>query len=402
MRGLAIEFADSAKHSFLVTLLSLSLYYLVTAAYNASFSFAEDLAIFWLGGIPRSLSEVLALQVRRETSCKVLNINTQIDSFSTFDTIFTSSIILVSFILAILWRGTDKVAGTSKDEKPEAACSDDLETGKGVDGDKERLNELESQCQSQLTRIMGLELQLAKAHHDLGEQRIQTAQLAKAHHDLGEQRIQTVQLQKRVEGQRNQIHLLENSLTKAKKNSAQTEATFTTTITQLQNQLKTVNSSCDDLLQEIFDLRVANDQLESRASSLATVKDVSMASSFAVPFVLVLVDGDAYRWSLCHFKSEIASPGAHAAEALKREVQQYILGTQNHIPLQCRIVTRVFYNASGTAPIAERSGPAAKRKLSEFARAFTESGPLFDYLDCGRGKERADSKIQGMSQSLNS
>lgn len=386
MKSLTIEFADSVKQSFVVSTLSLSLYLFIMAVCNASFIPAADLGIVWPTDMPISFSELMTIPIRRKSFHKVPNTAFQLVSFSTIDVILASGTVLVGFILASLWKNKAKFLGTLKDRKPKIAHFDKLEIFNGVRRDKERLVELESQCQSKLSRIRELEHQLATARNDINSQQARIDRL-----------------QQQVEGQRNHIRTSENSLAKAKKSSTKTEADLTTRILQLQSQLNTANSSRDDLVQEIVDLRIVNSQLETTASTSANIQDSSTrvsAPHFATPFVLVLIDGDAYKWSLGHFKPEIASPGAHAAEAIKREVQQYILNQKDNIPPQCRIVTRVFYNANGTGPIEDRTGPAAKRKLSEFARAFTESGPLFDYFDCGRGKERADSKMQGISRRL--
>ena len=115
------------------------------------------------------------------------------------------------------------------------------------------------------------------------------------------------------------------------------------------------------------------------------------------PFVVVLVDGDAYHWSNETFSKARESgsnvtAGSLAAQQLRRQVQAYILGNPR-IPPSCEIIARVFCNAAG------RPGPLGHRGrgglLREFMVDFTRDIPLFDFFDSGSGKEQADTKIRG-------
>lgn len=370
MYNLAVEFADSTLHSFLVSLSLTSLYLFTMALYNASLDHT-------LADIPRSLADWTKLDLRRESSRTMPNVASQFIGFSALDIVVVSASTLVGLVLAAIWQSLPAFFRPREDAN---ATHNYSEVVQNIRNDKERLKQLEVQCQTQLNQLDKLT-------------RVEP-QLAKAHACLNDQKALIARIQKLNEGQRNHIRGLELNLASTKQKFGQMEANFTTTILQLQSQsiqlqtqLKSVNSKQDDCVKNIIDLQTANGQLKSMASSSLT-NHLKTATSPAAPFVLVLVDGDAYRWSLEHFDPSIASPGAHAAESIRRKVEQYI-------PSQCQVVTRVFYNGQGTAPLEERTGRAAKGRLSEFARAFNESGPLFDYLDCGRGKERADSKIQG-------
>lgn len=373
MHNLAVEFADSTVHSFLVSLFLISLYLLVRSLYNDSFdhTFAE---------LPLSLGDSTKLELRRNGSPKMSNGTWQAFSSSMLDVLTIPVAIVVGLVLAALWQNLPAFFGTRQEGDRSNSYNGIVQN---IRNDKERLRQLEVQCQTQLNQLDKLTT-------------LET-QLAKAHACLNDQKALITRIQRNNEGQRNHIHGLELNLANTKQKFSQMEANFTTTILQLQsqliqrqNQLKSANSKREEMAKDMIGLQTANDQLKSLASS-SLVNHSETAISSAAPFVLVLVDGDAYSWSLEHFEPTIASPGAHAVESIRKKVGQYI-------PPQCQVVTRVFYNSQGTAPLEERTGRAAKGRLSEFARAFNESGPLFDYLDCGRGKERADSKIQGTLQ----
>ncbi|KIW80972.1 hypothetical protein Z517_03995 [Fonsecaea pedrosoi CBS 271.37] len=127
----------------------------------------------------------------------------------------------------------------------------------------------------------------------------------------------------------------------------------------------------------------------------------------AQPFVVVLVDGDAYSWArdICNQGTgqggtsttacaDATGPGAIAATRIRNEVIKYILNQNGTIPITSKVVTRVFINFGGGVrqprPRKSHTGVA----VADFAVQFTEKIPLFDFFDAGRGKERADDKIR--------
>ncbi|KAK5044738.1 hypothetical protein LTR84_010512 [Exophiala bonariae] len=117
------------------------------------------------------------------------------------------------------------------------------------------------------------------------------------------------------------------------------------------------------------------------------------------PFVVVLVDGDAYAWSSDLFVNgghSEKTPGGMAAMQIKFEVTKYIRDQKGTIPYTSAIVTRVFQNfqtISRTAQAPSRHGNG-RRDWHIFSIQFTEKFPLFDFFDAGRGKERVDDKIR--------
>ncbi|EXJ93885.1 hypothetical protein A1O1_02278 [Capronia coronata CBS 617.96] len=125
----------------------------------------------------------------------------------------------------------------------------------------------------------------------------------------------------------------------------------------------------------------------------------------AQPFVVVLVDGDAYKWNPDLFLrsmhvanstgAERTEPGGLAATRIRNEVIKYILKHTETIPITSKVITRVFCNYGYEGQFLGRQRAATTQvALRDFAVQFTEKMPLFDYFDAGRGKERADDKIR--------
>ncbi|KAL8703815.1 MAG: hypothetical protein Q9201_003010 [Fulgogasparrea decipioides] len=111
------------------------------------------------------------------------------------------------------------------------------------------------------------------------------------------------------------------------------------------------------------------------------------------PFVLVLIDGDGMIFEDKYIlKGEIG--GKEAAARLWHEINDYVHEKLPDIPSDCRIVTRIYANMKGLAEVCYKAGIAERAGLLEdFYRGFTGSKILFDFVDVGPGKDRADEKI---------
>ena len=70
------------------------------------------------------------------------------------------------------------------------------------------------------------------------------------------------------------------------------------------------------------------------------------------------------------------------------------IAAHKEIPLHSKIVARVFFNASSQRGKLGKDGLRSTPALYTFMIQFSETHPLFDFLDCGSGRERADSKIK--------
>ncbi|KAG9190991.1 hypothetical protein G6011_09079 [Alternaria panax] len=111
------------------------------------------------------------------------------------------------------------------------------------------------------------------------------------------------------------------------------------------------------------------------------------------PFVMVLIDGDGMIFSdkyLC----EGEQGGRCAAFDLSAAVQEYVDNDCNDIPYGVRIVCRIYANVRGLGDVLVRRGAYQDSfEFEEFVRGFTRGKILFDFIDVGAGKDRADEKI---------
>ncbi|KAL8874829.1 MAG: hypothetical protein Q9198_006729 [Flavoplaca austrocitrina] len=111
------------------------------------------------------------------------------------------------------------------------------------------------------------------------------------------------------------------------------------------------------------------------------------------PFVLVLIDGDGmiFEDDLLR-KGELG--GKEAAAGLWNGIKDHVHNRLPDIPSDCRIMARIYANMKGLSEVCWRAGLVEKASLvEEFYRGFTGSKILFDFVDVGPGKDRADEKI---------
>ncbi|MCJ1372024.1 hypothetical protein MMC20_003245 [Loxospora ochrophaea] len=110
-------------------------------------------------------------------------------------------------------------------------------------------------------------------------------------------------------------------------------------------------------------------------------------------FVLVLIDGDGMIFDdrFIH-RGEVG--GKEAAGILWGTVRDYVDKNVPDLSSDYKIVTRVYANLKGLGEVCNRSGILEKPSIIEdFARGFTSSKQLFDFVDVGYGKDRADDKL---------
>ncbi len=63
-----------------------------------------------------------------------------------------------------------------------------------------------------------------------------------------------------------------------------------------------------------------------------------------------------------------------------------------------KIIARIYANVKGLGDVLQKSGIIDRATLFEdFARGFNGSKLLFDFIDVGNGKDKADDKITGQS-----
>ncbi|KAF1834674.1 hypothetical protein BDW02DRAFT_323474 [Decorospora gaudefroyi] len=111
------------------------------------------------------------------------------------------------------------------------------------------------------------------------------------------------------------------------------------------------------------------------------------------PFVVVLIDGDGMIF-LDEFLRQGEHGGRQAASQLHAAVQEYIDNDALNVPHGARIVCRIYANVRGLGDVLVRSGAIQEiGQFEDFVRGFTRGKTLFDFIDVGAGKDRADEKI---------
>lgn len=116
------------------------------------------------------------------------------------------------------------------------------------------------------------------------------------------------------------------------------------------------------------------------------------------PFVLVLIDGDGMIFE-DHLIKQGEIGGKEAAAALWVATRDYVHQIIPGLPPGFKIVARIYANLRGLGETCHRAAILENPStIDNFARGFTGSKYLFDFIDVGVGKDRADDKISGMLQ----
>ena len=83
--------------------------------------------------------------------------------------------------------------------------------------------------------------------------------------------------------------------------------------------------------------------------------------------------------------------GKKAATSLRTAISQQLVDLDDDDGADnVQIIAKVFANFAGL------SKAIGQTDFKEFAVGFTQASALFDFIDIGSAKERADSKIKGM------
>lgn len=77
-------------------------------------------------------------------------------------------------------------------------------------------------------------------------------------------------------------------------------------------------------------------------------------------------------------------------------VRDWIENEAREVPLTSRVLCRIYANVRGLGDVLVRTGAVATiEDFEDFVRGFTRAKSLFDFIDVGAGKDRADEKIIG-------
>ncbi|KAF2825693.1 hypothetical protein CC86DRAFT_34066 [Ophiobolus disseminans] len=110
-------------------------------------------------------------------------------------------------------------------------------------------------------------------------------------------------------------------------------------------------------------------------------------------FIMVLIDGDGMIFT-DDFVERGEMGGRQAASQLYTAVKKYIETECVAVQPGARIVCRMYANVRGLGDVLVRKGVIEDISVFEdFVRGFTRGKALFDFVDVGAGKDRADEKI---------
>lgn len=292
---------------------------------------------------------------------------------------------------------------------------------KHVQQDIQRADTLATACQERDRLIASLTREVedlkSQSHAGLATQTTLRAQKAKIEQENRQLRQELAASRKTINRQNNDIQAQTKVVGQVQTAMAQRDAALKATSQQLgaaQSQMSEMGASVRNLTTKYQELEAVRNDLQfemellkctatnkvggqelvsvesSTNSSPALRRSTSDTAIPPSPYAMVLVDGDGYYWAGQHFAQKRYPSGAHAAHAIKSEVQKHVMSRK--LPLHSKIITRVYSNIHCFRTPRYRDQFASQ--MEEFVESFTESTPLFDYIHAGRGKERVDEKIK--------
>lgn len=151
-------------------------------------------------------------------------------------------------------------------------------------------------------------------------------------------------------------------------------------------------------------LKTLRDDLDDERATRRSWRQRAEAAENATArnqFALVLVDGDGYIFNQSFMDKAATGGGAEAAHALQTDILQYLReeGVYNSHELEVMVI--VYLNKNGLAKaLSDTNIIRNENLLDQFFWSFTQSTSLFQVVDIGHGKERADSKLRGEYRSV--
>lgn len=90
--------------------------------------------------------------------------------------------------------------------------------------------------------------------------------------------------------------------------------------------------------------------------------------------------------------------GAQVAIRIQNRITRFLIKSKLG---SCKAVVRIYQNCTARQlPRPSLINHLGRKTHAQSVLAFNQTVPLFDHVDVGHGKERADVKIRGMSKSL--
>lgn len=88
--------------------------------------------------------------------------------------------------------------------------------------------------------------------------------------------------------------------------------------------------------------------------------------------------------------------GKQAADVLRKSISIWYRSTLE-LSENVQIAVRIYANVKGLAEVCRRANIVSSPEIIEdFFRGFTQGDDLFNFIDVGPGKDRADTKMKGL------
>lgn len=113
-------------------------------------------------------------------------------------------------------------------------------------------------------------------------------------------------------------------------------------------------------------------------------------------YAVILVDGDGYIFNRDFYNAQDDSGGARAGNALFNDAQRFLKYNELDPNGELDITASVYCNQQVPAmALVNADILHHASQIQPFFWSFTSSRSFFQVIDCGPGKERADSKLRG-------
>ncbi|EXJ70498.1 uncharacterized protein A1O5_06567 [Cladophialophora psammophila CBS 110553] len=150
-----------------------------------------------------------------------------------------------------------------------------------------------------------------------------------------------------------------------------------------------LNTACSTLESDLDDERNTRRTWKMRAEDA----EAAMARKYTV----VLVDGDGFIFRKAFFDALATSGGSKAANELYNQVINHLKAADSlsGINPDCEVLVNIYANKQGLArTLVAADYLAHPAHIDSFFCSFTQSRSLFQFIDCGPGKERVDAKLR--------
>ncbi|KAF2139644.1 uncharacterized protein K452DRAFT_289641 [Aplosporella prunicola CBS 121167] len=185
---------------------------------------------------------------------------------------------------------------------------------------------------------------------------------------------------------------LDQKLESFRRSDQERDALLQEIVRQYEQLKLAFNEKCSDLDNEVQARRYWQSQFNESTRAQAVMRQQADHN----PFVLVLIDGDGAIFQDAFLKAG-ADGGSEAASKLMVEIKNHILDVYEGQAGSWNIIVHIYANLEGLGrKLASVGILRSPQELHTFSRAFSLNQSLFNFIDVGSGKERADHKIKEM------